>query len=108
MFIENFLQTYKWLLLASIFSALTVLMVKEYEKNSKYWPLLVATLTEIGLIYSYIQLLKKGDLITQFALVKIISILLVLIPGIVFFNSVLTTKNIIGLIFGMIAIYLLN
>ncbi len=107
MFIEKFL-TYKWLLLASFFSALTILMVKQYEKSSNYWYLLVTALSEIGLIYSYIQLLKNGDIITQFALVKIVAILIVLIPGIMFFNSILTTKQIIGLIFGMIAIYLLN
>jgi len=107
MFIEN-IQKYKWLLLASFFSALTILMIKQYEKSINYVYLLVAALSEFGLICSYIQLLKKGDLITQFALVKIISILIVLIPSIIFFNSVLTTKNIIGLIFGMIAIYLLN
>jgi multidrug transporter EmrE-like cation transporter len=107
MFMEN-IQKYKWLLLASFFSALTVLMIKQYEKSTNYWYLLVAALAEFGLICSYIKLLKNGDLITQFALVKIISILIVLIPGIVLFNSVLTTKNIIGLIFGMIAIYLLN
>ena len=107
MFIET-IQKYKWLLLASFFSALTILMIKQYEKSINYVYLLVAALSEFGLICSYIQLLKKGEIITQFALVKIISILIVIIPSIIFFNSVLTTKNTIGLIFGMIAIYLLN
>ena len=107
MFIEN-IQKYKWLLLASFFSALTILMIKLYEKSINYFYLLVAALSEFGLIYSYIELLEKGELVTQFSLVKIISILIVLIFGIIFFGSELTTKKIIGLIFGMIAFYLLN
>jgi|LakMenEpi03Aug12_release.lakeMendotaPanAssembly.Ray.scaffolds.fasta_scaffold1050635_1 hypothetical protein len=105
--IEN-IQIYKWLLLASFFSALTILMVKQYEKSMNYLYLLVVALSEFGLIYSYIELLKKGELVTQFALVKIISILIVIILGIIFFGTGLTTKKIIGLLFGMIAIYLLN
>jgi len=106
-FLEN-IQTYKWLLFASFFSALTILMVKQYEKNTNYLYLLVISLSEFCLIYSYIELLKKGELITQFALVKIISIFIVIIPGIIFFNSVLTIQKIIGLLFGIIALYLLN
>jgi multidrug transporter EmrE-like cation transporter len=108
MFIQNFLQTYKWLLIASFFSALTILMVKQYENSTNYLYLLVVALSELGLIYSYIELLQKGELVTQFALVKIISILIVILPSIMFFGSELTTKKIIGLMFGMIAIYLLN
>ena len=107
MSIEN-IQKYKWLIIASFFSALTILMVKQYEQSTNYLYLLVVALSEFGLIYSYIELLEKGELVTLFALVKIISILIAIIPGIIFFGSILTTKKIIGLIFGLIAIYLLN
>ena len=107
MFIEN-IQKYKWLLIASCFSALTIIMVKHYKQNLNYLSLLVVGLSEFGLIYSYIELLEKGELVTQFSLVKIISILIVLIPGIVIFGTELTMKKIIGLLFGIIAIYLLS
>ena len=98
----------KWLLLASFFSALTIILVRYYLKYNNKIILLLTFLFDMGLIYSYIQLLQKGDLITDFALVKIISILIVLLPSIMFFGSILTMKKIIGLIFGIIAIYLLN
>jgi uncharacterized protein (UPF0333 family) len=55
--------------------------------------LLVAVLSEYGLIYSYIQLLKKGDIVTEFALVKIIAILIVIIPSILLFESNLTIEK---------------
>jgi multidrug transporter EmrE-like cation transporter len=104
---EN-IQKYKWLFIASFFSALTVIFIKQYDKTGNNWLLLVTALSEIGLIYGYIQLLKNGDLLTLFGLVKIISILLVIIPSIVFFGSKLTIKKIIGIILAMISIYLLN
>jgi hypothetical protein len=91
-----------------IFSALTIISIK-YSLKNKYL-LLVTTLLEIGLIYSYIQMLQTGDILTGFSLVKIISILIVLFPSIMFFEVELPKgykKKTIGLIFAFIAIYLL-
>lgn len=98
----------KWLLICSLFSVLTVMIVKYYEKTHIIWLLLLALLSEAGLIYGYIQLLKNGDILSQFSLVKILSVLLLIIPSMLFFGSELTTKKIIGLIFAFTAIYLLK
>ena len=102
------IEKYKWLIIASCCSTFTVLIVKHYELYSYNWLLVTAVISECGLIYSYIQLLKRDDLISQFGLVKIMSILLVILPSIILFESKLTIKKIIGLLFGIIAIYLLN
>ena len=61
----------------------------------------------MGLIYSYIQLLQQRDILTGFSLVKIISIILVLLPSLLFLHVKLTTEKIIGLLFAFIAMYLL-
>jgi drug/metabolite transporter (DMT)-like permease len=106
MFIEN-IQKYKWLLIGSFLSALTVILVKEYNKIHINLLLLVAVLSEIGLIYAYINLLKNADILTQFTLVKIISVLILTVPSIIFFGTILTIKKILGLIFAVTAIYLL-
>ena len=98
----------KWLLLASFCSALTISFIKQYSKTYDIRLLFGAGLSEIGLIYGYIQLLKYGELISQFALVKIIAILIVIIPSILVFNSVITIKKIMGICFALISIYLLN
>ena len=107
MFFET-IKIYKWLFIASFFSALTVILIKQYEKYTNNWLLLITALSEFGLIYSYIQLLKNDDILTQFALVKMIAILMIIIPNILLFESVLTMKQIVGLIFAVIAIYLLK
>lgn len=99
---------YKWLLMTSFFSVLTVIIIKYYEKTHNNLLLLGALLSEAGLIYGYTQLLQTGDILSQFSLVKIISVLLLIIPSIVFFGSELTMKKIFGLIFALIAIYLLK
>ena len=105
--IQNF-KFYKWLLIASFFSALTIISIKYHLKYPDKYLLLVTVLSEIGLIYSYIQMLQNGDILTGFSLVKIISILIVLFPSILFLSVELTNRKIIGLIFAFIAIYLLS
>lgn len=107
MFIE-IIQNYKWLLIASFFSALTIISIKYHLKYPDKFLLLVTILSEIGLIYSYIQMLQTGDILTGFSLVKIISILIVLFPSIMFLDVKLTNRKIFGLIFAFIAIYLLS
>ena len=98
---------YKWLFMAAFFSALTIISLKYYSVHSYTYLLLVTILSEIGLIYSYIQLLQQRDILTGFSLVKIMSILLVLLPSLLFLNVKLTNEKIIGLIFAFIAMYLL-
>ena len=46
----NFLQTYKWLLLASIFSGLTAILIKRYLALNYIWLLILVCLSEILLI----------------------------------------------------------
>ena len=98
---------YKWLLLSSFFSALTIISIKYSLQYKNKYLLLVTTLSEICLIYSYINMLQNGDILTGFSLVKIISILIVLFPSIMFLDVELTNKKIFGLIFAFTAIYLL-
>lgn len=99
---------YKWLLIASFFSALTIMSIKYSLKEHNKYILLVTTLSEIGLIYSYINMLQNGDMLTGFSLVKIISILIVLVPSIMFLDAELTNRKKLGLIFAFISIYLLS
>jgi len=108
MFIRQFLETYKWLLSASFFSALTVLLIKYYEFDTSNYILLVALLSECGLIYAYIKLLKKDDILTEFALVKIVAIMMIVLPSILYFGTKLTIYKMVGIILGMISIYMLK
>ena len=96
------------LLLASFFSAITALSIKYSLSSSNPYYLLVTILSEIGLISSYYYLLDKSDILSQFALVKIISVLIIIIPSMILFGVKLTKTKLIGLLLSFIAIYLLH
>ena len=97
-----------WVVMAAFFSTLTIIITKYYVNNGNLSLLLVALVSEACLIYCYIQTLYKKDIVTEFALVKILAILFVIIPSMIFFNTKLTSKIILGLFFACIAIYLLH
>jgi multidrug transporter EmrE-like cation transporter len=105
--LENIL-IYKWLFLSAFFSALTAILIKQYEKNSNIWLIVAALASEICLIYGYVQLLSNKDVITQFSLVKVLSILIIILPSLLLFKSELTIKRMVGLLFAVISIYLLR
>ena len=100
-----YIYKYKWAVIASIFSALTIISI-DYVSDSYYW-LLVTIFSETGLIYSYLKMLQTNDIISGFSLVKILSIIIVLFPGVALLGVKLTNKKIVGLLFAFIAIYLL-
>jgi len=106
--IIKYIQLYKYVLLASFFSALTIISIKLFVKYTNIYFLLLVALSDIALVYSYFNMLQKGDILTEFSLVKIISILIVLFPSIMYFDVELTNNKIIGLIFAFVAIYLLS
>ena len=104
----NIIINHKWLLISAFFSALTVTIVKFYETNKNIGLLALALASETGLIYGYVQILTQKDILTDFALVKIISILFLFLPSIYFFGTKLTKSKILGLILASISMYLLN
>ena len=68
------IQMYKWLLLSSFFSALTIISIKYSLQYKNKYLLLVTTLSEICLIYSYINMLQNGDILTGFSFASCVTI----------------------------------
>ena len=95
------------IMIGSILSGLGVLLVKYYMLHSSLLYLLAAVLSSIALIYVYTILLRTGDVLIVFSVIKISSILLVAISSLLFFHSKLTIKKIVGLILGFGSICLL-
>jgi hypothetical protein len=95
----------KYLLLGAILSALPVYLVLQYMNDNKYIWIFLAMLFNSLLILIYIQLLKTNNSTTQYTLIKILSIIIV---GI--FCSIVYKEKVkwLGLIFALIAIYLMS
>jgi len=98
---------YVWIIIASLFSTLFIAMIKLYDQGHNNLFLLFAILSQFGSLYSYIRLLDYDDILTLFIVVKILAILLVTLIGILFFSYKLTNRKIIGIVFGIIALYLI-
>jgi hypothetical protein len=102
------IQNYLWLLITASFSALTMILVKYCYTYKINWILLLAVVSECGLVFGYMKILKYDDVLTQFSLVKIIAIMLVAIPSIFLAWTKLTISKVFGILFGIAALYLLK
>jgi hypothetical protein len=104
----DYITQYKWAFIASLCTALSITMVKLYDMHDHYLFLLVSLLCQFGLVFSYLQLLRTADILTMFTFIKIVAIIMVVFIGILFFHSKLTVKKTIGILIGMLAIYLID
>lgn len=96
------------LLLQIIISIIPLALIKKYILNGNTWLLILCLLFYSVMIAIYIKLLRNDGLSKVYTLVQILQVILVVLMGILFFNEKLSLNIIIGLLFGIIAIYLLN
>ena len=94
-------------LCASIVALLSIYFIKQYiiDKNILY--LVLALFSYLLLIYSYIKLFEIAEVSSTYTILQILQILIVLIMGIVFFKETLNMNKIIGIVLGLISVYLL-
>ena len=96
------------LLLQIIISIIPLVLIKKYILNGNVWLLILCLLFYSVMIAIYIRLLRNDGLSKVYTLVQILQVILVVLMGILFFNEKLSLNIIIGILFGIIAIYLLN
>ncbi|AYV77814.1 MAG: hypothetical protein Edafosvirus1_145 [Edafosvirus sp.] len=97
-----------WIILAVITTATPIVCVLQYNKYNNVWWLALALILYILLIISYINLLKSFDMVDIYPLLKILAIIMVVLMGVLLFGESLDTSQIFGIIFGIIAVYLLS
>ena len=96
------------LLLQIIISIIPLALIKKYILNGNMLLLVLCLLFYSVMIAIYIKLLRNDGLSKVYTLVQILQVILVVLMGILFFNEKLSLNIIIGLLFGIVAIYLLN
>lgn len=98
---------------AAILSAIPPVVIKQYNNKkftnpkSKYIYLLISIISSVLLIYVYIKIFEKNDIGPYYALIKILSILLVSASGFLFYGDLITGKQAIGMVLGIVTIMLL-
>ncbi len=107
--IEIALYIYIYIFIAAIFSSFPIIFVNNYIKNNNIIWILLAITSYAVLVFSYYYLLKdrSNDVTKLYSTIKISSIIIVSLFSTLLLHEKLTTKNIIGLLLGMIAITLL-
>lgn len=99
----------KWAIIsaAAIASALPLPLLKSYitTQNKNY--VLLAMLSNMSVIFTYIIMLKNQNMNIMYPFVKIASIIMVILIGTFFYEEHLMTKQKIGILFGVISLYLL-
>ena len=99
---------YLWYLIAAILSALSMPFIKQYSITNDYKWILFAVFVQLLLIVTYIQVINSGSIGSTYAIIKVVSIILVTLFGIFIFNETLDIKHKIAILLAMVSIYLLS
>ncbi len=102
------MNNYVLIIIAAILSALLSILIATYVKKiNKSYIFFLAIVCAITLLYMYTIIYKNNDMGRMYTIIKIISILIVTFISYKFFQEKISTKNILGIIFAIIAIILL-
>ena len=96
-----------WIILAATMASLQVIFIKKYLQTNDWFWLDLSLLTSVFLLVTYIKIFNGNNISIIYPIIKILSIIIVIITGEIFFNDKLTIKVIGGILFGLISIYLL-
>ena len=96
-----------WIILAASTASLQVIFIKKYLQTNDWFWLDLSLLTSVFLLVTYIKIFNGNNISIIYPIIKILSIIIVIITGDVFFKNKITIKSIVGIILGIISIYLL-
>ena len=96
-----------WVYISAFFSSAIIILIRSYYEYNSNYLLLMTIFCQLALIYSYFNIFKNKEIVSQYFIIKILAGLLLIIPSIYLFNGELTFRKIIGIIVGIIAIFLL-
>jgi multidrug transporter EmrE-like cation transporter len=96
------------LITAAILSTIPMPFLKMYNTNDDYKCVVIAILSQIILVYIYLLILKNSKMSTIYPFIKILSIIMVMLIGIYFYKEPCNIENKLGVLFGIISLYLLS
>lgn len=97
-----------WFILAVINSALAGIFVKYYITTNNICYLYGAIFCNVFLIYNYVKIFNNNSIVISYPYIKVLSIVLVAITGVLIFNEKCSNYTICGIIFGLLSIVLLS
>lgn len=101
------LDTVFWILVAAILSAMPISFIKHYTQTKDIYWLILSLFCYIILIYALTNLLDKTNIAIIYPIIKSLSIILVVLFGIIYFEHKLNQYTGLGILFGLASIALL-
>jgi hypothetical protein len=102
------IYTILFYILAACSAALPVPFTKKYSETENPLWLILSVMSYLVLIYVYLIILKTGNLFIAYPIIKIVSIIIVVLSGYFYFNTKITFNRLLGLLLGVVAIYLME
>ena len=96
------------LLFATIVAILPVFFIKSYIKTQNHIYLLFALIGYILLLNAYIVLFTHYQVASNYVILQVLQILLVIVGSVFLFSEKLTVAQTSGVVFGVASIYLLS
>lgn len=97
-----------WIMFGSLASAIPITLIKMYTKSKKYFLLFLSLICYILAITSYVNVFQKSDIITSYITMKVLSDILVITSGILFFKEVISIKKSIGILLAFMSVYFIS
>jgi multidrug transporter EmrE-like cation transporter len=101
------MNNYQLILLVTIIGLLCTLFVKKFCASNNNIFIILIIIFDIIYLYYYLQLLKQGTISSIYALLKVLSLVLIIIFSMVIFNESITLCKIAGIIFCILSLFLL-
>jgi multidrug transporter EmrE-like cation transporter len=104
------MNKYLLLLIAAFLSAVPPILLKYYINSGKVNNSMIylSVIMSILLLIIYIYLFEYYGTSQMYTVVKILSILMVVVVGFLYLREKITVKNLIGIIFAVVALILLT
>lgn len=97
-----------WILFGALVSAIPVTLIKMYIETKQNFLLFLTVICYLLVIVSYVNVFQQGDIITCYIIMKILSDILVISSGILFFSEKLTIKKSFGILLALLSVYLVS
>lgn len=96
-----------WIVVAAITSAIALPLIKQYNTTHNYIYLVLAAISQMVLVASYVFILRTSNMTTIYPFLKILSVMIVALFGFFIFQEHITIENGIGIVLCVIALYFL-
>jgi len=97
----------KWIYISAFFSSLIIFLIRSYYKYKLSYFIVLTIIVQWFLLYSYCQIFKNDNIVSQYFIVKILAGLLLFIPSIYLFENNITITKLFGIMLGIFSIFLL-